>query len=296
MRELKEIEKIIYIGSSHRPPTRDLLEFTNLEKKSDLDVFLVKEIIPVDMSPYTMRVDFAILCERTNPAELPKSTRKPIVKPKNKNTSKNKNDRPKVSASNKQRRINYSAPHMTLREARSNFFPTEEMIRNFSSSNVRKSKQIDYQKRDSLYPVPLRGNLYQGLDGDRPYYAAEEQRYSHSDDFRFLGTESGYSRGSKAVNPGPIHVRRGGDSNEARQLERYTNFRRDLEDVLDETSRFQPKRITSRKLAYANALLEEGIRLASEVIDDDDYPTPSYLRYPNQQRQRNARSSRYPRY
>lgn len=295
MRQMKEIERIIYVGSSHRPPTRDLLEFSNIEKKSDLDMFLVKQIVPVDASPFTMRVDFAILCERMKPSELPEPTRKPQPlepKPKNKNTSKSKKNRPKILPPNNRRRMNYSAPHMTLRGARSNFFPTEDMIRNFASSNFRKSKQIDYQKRDSLYPVPLRGNLYQG-DDDGPYYnELGDFRYKHIDDFRFLGTDSGYSQKSRNY-PGSFHVRRGGNRNQTRQMERYTNFRRDLQDALDETTRYRPKQITTQKLAYANALLEEGIRLASEAMDNG-YPSTGYG-YQNQ-RQRNTRSGRYPRY
>lgn len=239
IRKLKEVNHFIYISSNLRPPVKNFLDLASMEGKSGfegLDPFVVKQIIPLDLAPHTLRCDLVILCDRLKADEIPKANR-PTPKAE-KTTVKNNSIQKKMW-------------HNSASSGRSNFFPTEEMVRRYS--NIRKPKQeIDYQKRDSLYPLPLRGALYQGSESEMSSYYPND-RYSqhghHHSVPNYLNKTA---------------IRNDGD------LGRFTDFRRDMECALDDTSYFsRGKQLTSRKLAYANALLEEGIRLASEVLNTD---------------------------
>lgn len=214
-----------------RPPVKNLLDLASSESKNgfeDLDPFVVKKLIPIDMSPHALRSDWVILCERLNDEEILK-TKMPVAKKKKKSTLYNRNWH-----------------YFNNSSTRSNMFPTKEMVGSYS--NLRKPKQeIDYMKRDSLYPVPLRGALYQ-----RQLY------YSQSSNQHF-----GLSRSAQF-----------GDYNT--ELSRYSSFQSDMARALEESCHYSPrKHLTSTKLAYANNLLQEGIRMASEALDGDYWSVPA---------------------
>ncbi|XP_046680805.1 tRNA (uracil(54)-C(5))-methyltransferase homolog isoform X2 [Homalodisca vitripennis] len=270
IRKSKEISRLIYISSNHKPPVKNLLDFANVDANSPfegLDPFVVKRVLPLDTSPHTLRCELVFMCERLATSDIPKPNRLTL-------TSSKKISVKKISSQLKKHYYDSNANQ----GGRSNYFPTEEMVRRYS--NTRKPQQeIDYQKRDSLYPPPLRGALYQGHEEDRPYYPPAKDVYPERYSTRH---ESNYS--SRAV---PV--------SDNRDLARYNSFRRDMEDALNETSYYTPgKQLTSRKLAYANALLEEGIRIASEVLDDGYTRRPSSSGYYS--RQRNPRTGNKYRY
>lgn len=250
LRKLEGITRVICVSNNLKQVERDLLSFANMEKKSlfeGLDPLIVKSVIPVDLAPYTLRYDMVVLCEKLKASELPESKRKApkptAKKPTTKNTGQKK----------RWRNSGYG------NAARSNFFPTVEMVRNYTG--MRRPKQdIDFQKRDSLYPVPLRGALYQGAE--EPYYPQRREYSSRPYDTR---------------------------------ADRFMDFRRDLQDALEDSpsSYAPPKNVTTRKLAYANALLEEGIRMASEVLDGNSYtqmpPRAGYYDRPSSSRYSSSR-------
>lgn len=251
LRKLDGISRVICVSNNLKQVERDLLSFGNMEKKGPfegLDPLVVKTVIPVDLAPFTLRYDLVVLCEKFKASELPESTRQAMKPAAKKSTINNAGQRKRW------RNSGYGS------SARSNFFPTVEMVRNYTS--VRRPKQeIDFQKRDSLYPVPLRGALYSGAE--EPFYP-QRREYSNR----------------------PYNT----------PADRYTDFRRDLQDALEDNPPYRPqKNVTTRKLAYANALLEEGIRMASEVLDGgSSYPQmPSRAGYYDRPSSSRYTSSRY---
>jgi len=257
IRKMKEVSRMVYVSSNDNYIVKNLLDLASSDKKSSfegLDPFVVKRVIPMDVAPHTLRCEMIILCDRLAPNEIPKSTRSNIKPAK------------KVIKKKPPQRKNWYGSS----NSRSNYFPTEDMVRRYSS--MRKPKQeIDYQKRDSLYPPPLRGALYQGYEEESQYYVPEKT-YSNN----------GYSN------------RRDYNKSRPEDLSRFNSFRQDMESALHESVYYTPgKQLTSRKLAYANALLEEGIRIASEVMDDGYPQMPSSGYYNRQKVLRGINQHRY---
>lgn len=202
MRKLKEVNQFIYISSNLRPPVNNFLDFASMDSKlgfEGLDPFIVKQVIPLDLAPHSLRCDLVILCERLNVEKIPKSSR-PTPKAAKK-TFKNNSSQQKKTSQN------------SAAAGRSSYFPTEEMVRRYS--NLRKPRQeIDYKKRDSLYPLPLRGALYQGFEDERSSYYPNNNYEQY-----YCGPSRTY---------------------DGRHLDRYSDFRRDMEYALDETPYYSP--------------------------------------------------------
>lgn len=65
LREFKEAIRFIYVCSNHKLPLKNLLDFSSLSGHvSDPDPIIPVRIIPIDMTPHTLRSELVILCER----------------------------------------------------------------------------------------------------------------------------------------------------------------------------------------------------------------------------------------
>ncbi|XP_054289687.1 tRNA (uracil-5-)-methyltransferase homolog B-like isoform X2 [Macrosteles quadrilineatus] len=253
MRKSTEVNRLIYVCTSQFPPTQNLLDLVSKNEKhgfQDLDPFVVKRVIPVDLHPHMLRVELVIVCERLSADKIPKPKRSPKT--------------------NKNQKNNHS-PKRWFSAGRSSMFPTEEMVRMYSGG-CRKVQDVDYQKRDSLYPPPLRGALYQGYNNmymRDNVYENENAYVSHYDPARSI---------YPFQFPDNSHTR-------------FSRFSRDLRETLD--GYYPPKQHTTSKLAYANSLLEEGMRIASEVLDIRHTRLPYHNRWPRRGNKYNSNKYRY---
>lgn len=65
LREFKEAIRFIYVCSNHKLPLKNLLDFSSLTGFiTDPDPIIPVRIIPIDMTPHTLRSELVILCER----------------------------------------------------------------------------------------------------------------------------------------------------------------------------------------------------------------------------------------
>lgn len=65
LREFKEAVRFIYVCSNHKLPLKNLLDFSSLSgNATDPDPIIPVRIIPIDMTPHTLRSELVILCER----------------------------------------------------------------------------------------------------------------------------------------------------------------------------------------------------------------------------------------
>lgn len=65
LREFKEAIRFIYVCSNHKLPLKNLLDFSSLTgQPTDPDPIIPVRIIPIDMTPHTLRSELVILCER----------------------------------------------------------------------------------------------------------------------------------------------------------------------------------------------------------------------------------------
>lgn len=65
LRQFKEASRFIYVCSNHKLPLKNLLDFSSLTgHTSDPDPIIPVRIIPIDMTPHTLRSELVILCER----------------------------------------------------------------------------------------------------------------------------------------------------------------------------------------------------------------------------------------
>ncbi|XP_065199508.1 tRNA (uracil-5-)-methyltransferase homolog A-like [Planococcus citri] len=71
LREFKEAIRFIYVCSNHKLPLKNLLDFSSLTgQATDPDPIIPVRIIPIDMTPHTLRSELVILCERFDLSSL----------------------------------------------------------------------------------------------------------------------------------------------------------------------------------------------------------------------------------
>lgn len=260
---MSEAQRIIYVCSNHKLPSKNIMDFASTKGDTSSLVgkepFFPKRVIPVDISPHSLRCELVICLERLDVTKLPKSTRPPISK-LGVNTYNPRNFDYKV---NKFSRY----PRGGVRGARRGF------IRGMSAM---RSAFV----RDSFYPLPLRGvHPYQnggpGRGFRKPMYAphpppppSHPRPYPRGYDY---ASPPPLARGP----PSPYGPRHPRDYEE----DHYSELRRDVEDAID--SYPPPRGAVNRRLAMANVMLEQGLRMATEAMADDypiGSPPASYIR------------------
>lgn len=86
LREFKEAVRFIYVCSNHKLPLKNLLDFSSLSgSATDPDPIIPVRIIPIDMTPHTLRSELVILCERFDLPLLSSRHRNNIEPPANTN-------------------------------------------------------------------------------------------------------------------------------------------------------------------------------------------------------------------
>lgn len=190
--------------------------------------FFPTRVIPVDISPHSLRCELAILLERLDMAKIPKPDRTPskarIGSMLYKNSSRGGG--PRVT-----RGRGVGGPVRGRRGAE-RFFPM----------------------RESFYPRPIRREP----PLPPPQVMGMRRRF---DDF---APPPPHRPLPPPQRPHPY----------APPRDRYTEYRRDVEDDMDE----YPPRGRVNRLAMANAMLERGLQLASEVMHDDYEQEDMYSR------------------
>lgn len=78
---MKEVERIIYVCSNHKLPSKNIMDMAVLEGENKIfkgtSPFFPTRVIPVDISPHSLRCELAILLERLDLAKIPKPDRTP---------------------------------------------------------------------------------------------------------------------------------------------------------------------------------------------------------------------------
>lgn len=294
LRKLKEADKVIYVCSNHKLPLKNLLDLATVEPGpfDNTNPFVPTRIIPIDMSPHTLRCELVILCERLDMKKIPKPTRQAPVKD-------TKKDRRR-----KRRRISVQR-HSTPSQNRSRFY-RNSFGNAYGSRPSRLMDSMPVSARDSLYPPPLRGALYQNTQrGYRDFPLRDSflnSRFSNYDAFDDFPSGSrgggnlynsprnlmdnfnprfgsGFDRSSglgglsslrgSSLGGGISSLRGSGiggipslfdaprrpPSNFDGDVSRYSDFRRDVEDAID-SSYPQYRDSNVNKFSLASAMLE----------------------------------------
>lgn len=209
LRKMAEAQRIIYVCSNHKLPSKNIMDMSLLEGEKQeyvgTDPFFPTRVIPVDISPHSLRCELVILLERLDMTKVPKPKR--------------------------------SAPNRTI----------GCLYYGWSRRPFDKSRGGGRGLRGGRGPRSMdRGMRY---PRGHPYDDFEPRRGRDFDYF-----DNG--------------------------LNRYSDFRREVEDAID--SYPPPRGQVSKRLAMANAMLEQGIRLASEAMAEDysmpPGPPPPYIR------------------
>ncbi|XP_046680804.1 tRNA (uracil-5-)-methyltransferase homolog A-like isoform X1 [Homalodisca vitripennis] len=223
LRKMKEAQRIVYVCSNHKLPSKNIMDMSLIEGENKEFVgtnpFFPTRVIPVDISPHSLRCELVILLERLDLQKIPARTR------------------------------------FTKSRYIKDMFP----MKNDTGSHARRGQRGKFRSvpaRDSLYPFPLRGNLYR--DNNRRGYSSGPPGPAPYGRRR---PTTGYDFAPPP--PAPFNPRREFDNG----LNRYSEFRRDVEDAID--SSYPSRGQVSQRLAMANAMLEQGLRLASEAMAED---------------------------
>lgn len=234
---MTEAQRIIYVCSNHKLPSKNIMDMSLLEGEKQeyvgTDPFFPTRVIPVDISPHSLRCELVILLERLDMTKVPK---------------------PKRSAPNKTIGCLYYG--WSKRPFDKNRGGGRSSFRGPSNRGQRLS-----MARGGRYPPPLLGSTYnkRGFEGPP----------------RRGRLAPGFDYGPPPYGPPHSEFDNG--------LNRYSDFRRDVENAID-SSYPPPRGQVSKRLAMANAMLEQGIRLASEAMAEDysmapgPPPAAGYLR------------------
>uniref|UniRef100_A0A1B6C9E3 tRNA (uracil(54)-C(5))-methyltransferase n=1 Tax=Clastoptera arizonana TaxID=38151 RepID=A0A1B6C9E3_9HEMI len=276
LRKLKEADKVIYVCSNHKLPLKNLLNLATVEPGpfDNTDPFVPTRIIPIDMSPHTLRCELVILCERLDMTKIPEPTRQAPI-----------NDAKKDIRKRRRRMTSYGGYRKI-----------------YGNGNFNRSSRIN--ARDSLYPPPLRGALYQNQQRGFNDFSLRDSflssRYDNFDRYEDFSSGSrnsffnprrnimdnfnptfgnnfdqgtGFGGLSSLSGTGGLGNRSsirgpgiGGipslfdapqcpPSNFSGDVSRYSNFRRDVEDAID-SSYPQYRGNTINKFSLASAMLE----------------------------------------
>lgn len=225
LRKMTEAQRIIYVCSNHKLPSKNVMDMALLDGENNeyvgTDPFFPTRVIPVDISPHSLRCELVILLERLDMAKLPKPKR--------------------------------TAPHKTIGclyygVKRKPF----DKKKSGKRGGLRGAGQRSAMPRGGgRYPPPMRGGPYMKRGG----FVVPPQRFDYGPPIPYMPHRS--------------------------DLNRYSDFHRDVESAIDS---FPPPRAhVSKRLAMANAMLEQGIRLASEAMAEDypmvrPVPTQPYMR------------------
>jgi len=250
LRKMKEVQRIIYVCSNHKMPSKNIMDMAMVgsppgwnadalaysRQIKDTDPFFPTRVIPVDISPHALRCELVICLERIDMAKVPI--------PKRSLTSS---------------RLSQHVYHGTYSSGTSNGREGRDGRRgdrDFRRGDRDFRRDRGRASRDSLYPPPLRQNLYprQRDSRDRSY---RHGGYEDPPMRRSMGPHQG--RGFGQPRRGPPDFDNG--------LNRYSDFRRDVEEAID--SSYPVRSPASRRLAVANAMLEKGLRLAEEAMAEE---------------------------
>lgn len=145
LRNMKEADKVIYVCSNHKLPLKNLLDLGTVEPGPffESNPFVPTRVIPIDMSPHALRCELVILCERVDMKNIPKPTRQAPA-------SDSKKDRRRKRTRMPRGRFGFQGQ----RSYRDNYG-------NGYGSRPSRYDSMRVSARDSLYPLPLRGALYQ---------------------------------------------------------------------------------------------------------------------------------------
>lgn len=224
---MTEAQRIIYVCSNHKLPSKNIMDMSLLEGENQeyvgTDPFFPTRVIPVDISPHSLRCELVILLERLDMTKVPK---------------------PKRSAPNKTIGcLYYGWSKRPFDKSRGSGRGS------FRGQGFRGHKfPMTRGNRGGRHPHPLLRSPYNKRGFEGP-----PRRGRLSPLFNYGHTPYG-----------PAH------SEFDSGLNRYSDFRRDVENAID-SSYPPPRGQVSKRLAMANAMLEQGIRLASEVMAED-YP------------------------
>ncbi|XP_075220008.1 tRNA (uracil-5-)-methyltransferase homolog B-like [Lycorma delicatula] len=256
LRKLEEASKLIYVCSNHKLPLKNLLDLATVESMfADTNPFVPTKVIPIDVSPHTLRCELVILCERLDMKTLPKPTREPKKAQSNINRRKRRypsrnsywsKRRGNNSGGNRKRGSGYqqSSRDSSYQQGRK-LPPLMGYNYNKGSNFNKRGNYPSMSARDSLYPPPLRDALYNTppswsygnqnySDYRRPY---QSQIGSYGNNYFDSGRNWDYNRGPD------------GYYNDTYDYEtRYSNFRRDVEAAINSSYRNPPSRSGPRPL------------------------------------------------
>ncbi|XP_054264778.1 tRNA (uracil-5-)-methyltransferase homolog B-like [Macrosteles quadrilineatus] len=87
LRKMKEAQRIVYVCSNHKLPSKNIMDLSLLEGEmgecKGTDPFFPIRVIPVDISPHSLRCELVILLERLDMSKIPKPLRSPMPKGRN---------------------------------------------------------------------------------------------------------------------------------------------------------------------------------------------------------------------
>lgn len=290
LRKLQEAQRLIYVCSNHKLPLKNLLDLATVEPGpfDGTNPFVPTRVIPIDMSPHTLRCELVILCERLDMTKIPKPTRQ-APKKDPKKIQKRKRGRKAILRGGKR---SYSGKMFSPRSG----FPLPRQ----------RLEQFPVSTRDSLYPPPLRGALYQQNsrssafssnyrdfpNRDAPLFQQNSgllnSNYGNYDDHQMSSFPPRSSRGTGLLtqfsrnyfdeddyrstwknynnNPGDrgnvnnipslFDLPRRPPQNFDSDISRYSDFRRDVEDAIDSYAQFHRNNPVSKYSSLASAMLE----------------------------------------
>lgn len=290
LRKLQEAQRLIYVCSNHKLPLKNLLDLATVEPGpfDGTNPFVPTRVIPIDMSPHTLRCELVILCERLDMTKIPKPTRQSPKKDPKK-IQKRKRGRKAMLRGGKRSYGGKMFP------SRSGFPLPRPRVEPFPVST-----------RDSLYPPPLRGALYQQNsrssafssnyrdfpNRDAPLFQQNSgvlnSNYGNYDDHQMSSFPPRSSRGTGLLNqfsrnyfdeddyrspwknynnnpsdrgnvnniPSLFDLPRRPPQNFDSDISRYSDFRRDVEDAIDSYAQFHRNNPVSKYSSLASAMLE----------------------------------------
>lgn len=258
LRKLEEANKLIYVCSNHKLPLKNLLDLATVESPmfADTNPFVPTRVIPIDVSPHTLRCELVILCERLDMKTLPKPTRE--AKKSQSNLNRRKRRFPSRNIYWTRRRGNNTGGGNRKRggyQGGGNYNQARKlpplMGYNYNKGGGmnKRGNYPSMSARDSLYPPPLRDALYNNSPSWGNYGNQNYNDYRRPYQSQIGGYSGSYFDSGR--NSWGDYNRGGNDDyyNDSYDYEtRYSNFRRDFEAAINSSYRNPQSRSAPRPL------------------------------------------------